>query len=244
MPKRLTIEDVKKLLKSKGYSLLSKEYKNAFGNLEVECSNGHRKNTTLSKMYKNQKCYKCVDRGKFSINEIRKIFKKENYILISNTYNGAREYLDVKCPNGHSWSVSVNKFKDRNQRCPRCTFLGGNSKMENDLMDAIRQVYPSAKKSKIRNIKIPNKSWVRGFDLDIFIPELKKAIEFDGTYFHSIEGLKRGYPNWPLQDLKRYHIIKDAYFSSLGIQVLHIKEKEWLKDKEKCIDKCLKFLRK
>lgn len=184
MPKRLTIEDVRKLLKSKGYSLLSNEYKNAFENLEVECSNGH------------------------------------------------------------NWSVSVNKFKDRNQRCPRCTFLGGNSKMENDLMDAIKQAYPSAKKSKIRNIKMPKRPWVKGFDLDIYIPEIKKAIEFDGTYFHSIEGLKRGYPNWPLQDLKRYHIIKDAYFSSLGIKVLHIKEKEWLKDKEKCIDKCLKFLRK
>ncbi|NJO48263.1 MAG: hypothetical protein HC840_00945 [Leptolyngbyaceae cyanobacterium RM2_2_4] len=244
MPKRLAIEQVREMFKKEGQILLSSEYINAFQKLSVKCKNGHIREITLSNFYKKQECFKCCSHGKFSLDEVSNIFKKEEYLVLSNTYSGSRNKILVKCPKGHIWSTSLNKFKDQNQRCPECSFLGGYSRMEQELFDLIKKEYPSAKKSKRRSINISGKPHIKGFDLDIFIPELNKAIEFDGTYFHSMKGLKRGYPNWPLQDLKEYHTIKDNYFRSIGISVLHILEKDWIKDKKLCVLKCLTFLRK
>ena len=86
--------------------------------------------------------------------------------------------------------------------------------------------------------------YIRGFDVDIFVPELNKGIEFDGTYWHSFEKMRSDpkRKNWPDEDILSYHQIKDDYFFSRGIKIIHITDKEWMKDKEKCVKKCLTFL--
>ncbi len=93
-------------------------------------------------------------------------------------------------------------------------------------------------------VKIPNKSYIKGFEIDIFVPELNKGIEFDGKYHHSFEYMrvdpKRA--KWSDNDIHNYHEIKDAWFASKGIQILHIKEEDWNKNKELCVKRCLKFL--
>lgn len=244
MAKKLTIEQVREIIDQNNETLISNEYINAFQKLSIKCNKGHVRNITFSNFRKGQKCFKCHSHNRFSIEEVRKIFEKENYLVISDTYTGSRNKISVKCSKGHLWSVSLNKFKNRNQRCPNCSFLGGYSRMEKDLFDIIKSYYPSTKKTKIRNIKIKGKPHIKGFDIDIFIPELNMGIEFDGSYYHSINGLKRSYPKWPLQDIKKYHTIKDKYFKSFGIEILHISEKEWIKDKDKCVLRCLNFLRK
>ena len=78
--------------------------------------------------------------------------------------------------------------------------------------------------------------------MDILVEELGKAIEYDSTRFHSFEGLKRGHPTWPDEDIKNYHQIKDNAFLELGIKVLHVTQDEWYKNKEACIQRCLEFL--
>ena len=47
---------------------------------------------------------------------------------------------------------------------------------------------------------------------------------------------------WSDEDIRNYHEIKDSWFASNGIQILHIKEEDWIQDKEACIKKCLDFL--
>jgi hypothetical protein len=192
-------------------------------------------------MYKDQKCHLCwAQEKRLKIEYVKEIFEKEGYSLISTSYTGTRYKLEVLCPNGHSWNVSLNKFKDRKQRCPECSYLGGSSKLEKELFLAIKKHYPSAKKSKHRHVKIRNRPYIKG--IDVYIPELAMGIEFDGTYFHSISGLRRGYPNWPIKDLKNYHEIKDLYFKSKGIDIFHVKEENWLKNKEECLCDALHFL--
>ena len=242
MPKKLGIEQVKKLFKEDGYILLTQDYQNAFQKLTVKCKSGHIKQMTLSQLYKHQKCNKCVSHNKLSIKNVKECFKKAGYLLQSDFYVGARDKLQVLCPRTHEWYVSINKFK-AGQRCPKCSFLGGNSKMEQELCEAIKLYYPTVKKAKMRNIHIKAKPHIKGFDIDIYLQDRKLGIEFDGTYFHSFEGLKRGYKKWPLTDLKNYHKIKDEYFKSIGISILHISESEWIKDRIACIDKCLLFLK-
>lgn len=113
---------------------------------------------------------------------------------------------------------------------------------EKQLIEIIQQKYSSACKLRKRNINIEEKPWIYGFDIDIYLPELKRGIEFDGTYWHSLHRLKKSKRLWPDIDLKDYHDIKDKYFLSQGIKILHIKEADWIKNKEKCIEKCFIFL--
>ncbi len=86
------------------------------------------------------------------------------------------------------------------------------------------------------------KPHIKGFDIDIYIPELRKGIEFDGTYWHSFSGLSRSRIDWPHEDIENYHQIKDKYFLSKGIHAFHVIEEDWIINKEKCIKECLEFL--
>lgn len=113
---------------------------------------------------------------------------------------------------------------------------------EEILFKAIKNLFPKTQVLKDRKVKIENRPYIHGFDIDIYIPELRKGVEFDGKYWHTPKGLSRGRPNWPEEDLENYHQIKDEYFLSKGIQILHIDEKDWLKNKEECIQKAFAFL--
>ena len=126
--------------------------------------------------------------------------------------------------------------------CQHMNIQGGISHQETELFELIKEKYPTAKKLRKRNINIPDKPNIQSFEIDIYIPELKKGIEFDGDYWHSFEGLKKGRPNWKEEDLKKYHTIKDNYFKSQGIEIIHIKESDWKENKEKELNKIWEFL--
>jgi hypothetical protein len=116
------------------------------------------------------------------------------------------------------------------------------SLVERKILHEIRKIYPAAKTLKDRRAKIEGKPYIHGFDIDIYIPELKKGIEFDGKYWHSLEQMKKSKPNWPHHDLIDYHEIKDGYFKSKGIEILHIKEEDWIKNEKICLRNVFIFL--
>ena len=129
--------------------------------------------------------------------------------------------------------------------CSHMNMSRNSSKHENHLFDKIKQLYPSAQKLRDRNAKIPNKPHIKGFDIDIYIPELRKGIEFDGTYWHSFEVMRKNKNRslWSDEDVKNYHKIKDDYFLSKGVKILHINDKEWLQNKTQSLDRILNFLK-
>jgi hypothetical protein len=128
------------------------------------------------------------------------------------------------------------------EMCAHMKKAGGISIAERFLFNLIKEKYPKTQRLKDRKVKIVNKTHIKGFDIDIYIPELRKGIEFDGTYWHSKDGLKRSRADWPDEDLENYHQIKDEYFKNKGIFLFHVNEAEWNKNKENCIEKCLEFL--
>ncbi len=113
---------------------------------------------------------------------------------------------------------------------------------EREIFERVVAIFVNAKTLRDRSVKIKGKPHIKGFHIDIFVPELKLGIEFDGTWTHSFDGLRRGRKHWPDKDLLNYHKLKDAWFATKGIKILHIKQKDWDKNKEKCIERCLKFL--
>ena len=59
------------------------------------------------------------------------------------------------------------------------------------------------------------------FEIDIYIPEKKIGIEFNGGYFHSINGKKIGYIT------HNYHYHKSRIALQNGIELVHIWEDQW-----------------
>jgi len=68
--------------------------------------------------------------------------------------------------------------------------------------------------------------------LDFYIPEINKAIEFDGEYWH---GMKRG--NKKRDDQRDIDIIE-----KLNCKIFHVDERYYYNDSKKTVNDCLEFL--
>lgn len=62
------------------------------------------------------------------------------------------------------------------------------------------------------------------YELDIYCPERKVGIEYNGNYWHSIKNKD-----------KNYHYDKSKYFDEKGIRVIHIFEYEWNNERQRPI---------
>ena len=80
---------------------------------------------------------------------------------------------------------------------------------ESDIYNFIKSYYSGS-------VKLRDREVLNGKELDIYLPELKLAIEFNGTYWHS-DSLKD----------KNYHLYKTVSYGKQGISLIHIFEYEW-----------------
>lgn len=87
----------------------------------------------------------------------------------------------------------------------------GGSYLEDSLFDYITSIYEGEIIRNTRQVIPP-------YELDIYIPDKKLAIEFNGTYWHS----------WPQNIVKTYHYDKSIKCQDKGIRLIHIYEWEVL----------------
>ena len=92
------------------------------------------------------------------------------------------------------------------------------SKYERDLVDFIKTFYFDDIISNTRNIIHP-------MELDIYLPNINLAIEYNGTYWHSIE---RGID-------KEYHLRKSLRCRNKGIRLVHIYEFEYFEEQKQLL---------
>lgn len=169
---------------------------------------------------------------------VRRGYKDEELYLIALQYE-----REVDFKNGHSGAYSAAYDRGPEFLKKICSHMKrGNSKPEKTILEEVRKYFPSAKKFMATKLNVPDIDYIKRLEVDILIPELGLAIEYDGRYHHSLKGLARGHPTWKLEHLKKYHEIKDRAFLALGIKILHIKDKDWRENSQNCIDKCLSFL--
>lgn len=79
------------------------------------------------------------------------------------------------------------------------------------------QVLQYVKKNYSGTVLQDDMSVLRRYELDIYLPQKKLAIEFDGLWWHSYEFHKD----------TNYHMNKTVACNKKGIQLLHIFEEEW-----------------
>lgn len=114
---------------------------------------------------------------------------------------------------------------------------------ENQVLKFIQTHYPDALKKRYSNIKFRRRPYIKGFELDAFVPSLNKAIEFDGVYWHSKKMMLSRKRKWPTHARINYHKIKDEYFNKYhNIQILHITDIDWSKKRKATEMKIIEFL--
>ena len=92
--------------------------------------------------------------------------------------------------------------------------IGKQSKEEIQLLEYIKEIYTGEIQINIRGI-IPKS------EIDIYLPELKLGIEYNGLYWHSEKNNK----------LSNYHLNKTTEANKIGIRLIHIFSDEWLNKK-------------
>jgi hypothetical protein len=145
----------------------------------------------------------------------------EEYELVK--YNGKEpiELLHKKC--NEIFIVENPTFYSRTKRnfeiCTFCNKLQKNySNGEIEIAEFIKQNYCGI---------ILNNEKIDGIELDIYLPELNLAIEFNGLYWHS-----------SLFKNKNYHKNKTDKCEKLGINLIHIWEDDW-ENKQKIVKSIL-----
>lgn len=105
----------------------------------------------------------------------------------------------------HSWQASVRNRTYNKTGCPKCSFTKQTSFPEQALYFYIYNIFPDA----INRYTLKDK-----FTLDIYIPAIKLAFEYDGIAWHSSQKA--------INNDKK----KDSLCKELGIKLVRIKETE------------------
>jgi hypothetical protein len=93
-------------------------------------------------------------------------------------------------------------------RCPDCFFIPADrSRAEHELSQFVRDLGFRVE----TNVK--SKDLIYPFTLDIWVPELKLAIEFNGSYWHNVDHVG-----------KAYHLNKTELCAAKGITLIHVFE--------------------
>lgn len=134
------------------------------------------------------------------------------YVYSKVEYLGAKEKVCIICPlHGEFWQEASSHLSGCG--CPKC--VGLVSKAEEEIKQFIRENFDLEILSNKRDILSDGK------ELDIYIPSLKVAFEYNGMIWHS-ERFGRD---------KNYHLNKTIDCLKQGIKLYHIYEYEWLNKK-------------
>jgi hypothetical protein len=224
-----TYEFIKEHIEYSGCKLLSKEYKGNKKHLRIQCKNNHIFKMRWDCFQRGQRCKECsIDNTRMKHEYIKEQFEKEGYYLLSCKYKNNHSKLKVQCPIGHKYMTAYQRWYNGN-RCPICYAETTSSIPEKEVFEIVKQIYDGGLIANDRT-QIINPSTGCGLELDVWLPELRKAIEFNGVYWHSS------------YYTKRKDKIKKQQCEEKGIDLMIIYDCEWLYGKEKCLNKINKFV--
>lgn len=150
----------------------------------------------------------------------KNIVKKRKIELLSDKYK-----LEIKDINDNiitllcdkcnsyfdaNYQLLYNRFIYNKTLCTNCCPVDSLSDSENQLQNLIKENYSD-------KILFNNREIIKPYELDVYIPELKLAFEFNGLFWHS-----------ELYKDKNYHLNKTEMCEKQGIQLIQIWEDDWI----------------
>lgn len=108
----------------------------------------------------------------------------------------------------------------------------GISKGEKEVLEYVKSIYNGTIIENDRTQMEPNNDnkWIENHELDIWLPDIKIAIEYNGTYWHSIPSIVES---------DKY---KKLQCESKGIHLISISEQDWNNDRNACESKIYRMV--
>lgn len=199
-----------------------------------KCKKGHSWKSVVSSRTGKNKCgcpycsNKKVLKGYNDLNTIYPDLAKE--LIVDKTgfssyeissHSGKRAYWKCsKC--SHEWITDIYTRTKMGCSCPKCG-MGNVSKLEIDLSEYIQQILPQD-----TEIITNSRQIIKPYELDIYIPELRKAVEFNGDYWHSDTIIRKTKGI----SAKDYHQQKMKLCNDNNIDLVFVWESDWLNNSE------------
>lgn len=221
---RKILDKARTICESKGWDLISEEYKDAHTKLDYICEKGHKGSALLDNLHRG--CGQCeIERKRHSIEYIKEGVEGLGWTLKDNVYVNAHVKLDLICPNGHDHRITWNDLTS-GYGCPFCPHFVSEQEKEIQLFLTENNVqFDSSVKSVLINPRTK-----RRLELDIYFPDINKAIEFNGEYWHSLPGA-------PERDKIKQDLCKEK-----GINLMIIMYNDWKTNEKECKDSILSFV--
>jgi len=187
----------------------------------VEC--GYIKETLFHNNFcqKGFGCPQCqFDKQKRNIYEEMKSYCTNNYVYPTNLqfYKDVHTDIEFKC--NKCGGLFNKKWKEKSYGfdCPTCSNC--SSKTEQAFADFIRSIYP-------KEIKRNDRTEIKPYELDVYLPQDKIAFEFCGNIWHCTKYSK---------DNNR-HRDKHEMCEKASIRLITIFEDEWNNNKDICVSR-------
>lgn len=139
----------------------------------------------------------------------------DKYDYSDSLYIGINKKMKIKCVKHGIFEQTPHNHITHLTNCPKCYFKV--SKQELEIQDFI--------KSLSLKVESNRRDIIKPYELDIYIPDLQKAIEYNGMRWH--------YRKETCKKEKGYHAMKSNLCREKGIKLLHVREDLWIRDKEK-----------
>ena len=226
--------------KKKGWTVLTKEneWNIAYRDkIKFQCDKKHIYSYTYTSLnHTNFGCPYCNNNVKIKFKDIKKWFEDENWTVLTkeNEYISQNKTpIDCICPNGHRQTKNIRKWR-MGRRCPYCITSGPELELKKFL--------------KKENIEFIENDRHIGMELDIWIPSLKKAIEFNGDYWHCNPDKYEDNYFHKHKDLYAYQIWerdnkKKLLCEEKDIDLMFIWESDWKNNKDMCKKSILEWLK-
>ena len=148
----------------------------------------------------------------------------DKYDYTHTIYINSLTKINIVCPkHGEFWQLPYDHCTGHG--CPKCA--NQQSKAEEEIVRFLSE-------NTDFKIQTRDKSILKGKELDIYIPEKKTGIEYNGLIWHSEKFGKD----------KNYHLDKTLECEKQGVRLIHIFENEWCKNKKIVQSKLLNILHK
>lgn len=144
----------------------------------------------------------------YFIKKVEEIYGKDVFDLTHAIYTKYDEPITVRCNKCGRYITRNASYFITGHGCPYHNLA--TSTAENQIAEYIETL--GIKINKNDRTVLPNR-----YELDIYAPKEKIAIEFDGIYWHN-----------ELNKPKMYHLDKSKNCDENGIRLIHIFEDEWL----------------
>jgi len=220
---KLTIEFIRADFKKEGYILLTTVYINSKTKLDCITPDGHKysiswNNWRTGYRYNKNK----ITRNLEMVAEDAALY---GYTLKSTKYINNKEKLHLVCPRGHDYFVSWDNWHTFKSRCPRCSKTG-ISIWENTVKLFVRTLDIPFLENDRTIILNPNTN--RYVELDLWFPDLNKAIECNSEYWH--------------KNRKHIDTLKQKWCKSNNISLFSVDFNVWQNDIEQCQKRIKNFL--